>query len=92
MTPQTGLINKPNNLNITFFDTAGALDSEYTVTWDWGDGTQKQETDVSYAAAVNTSHTYTASGIYTIKVTVTDNDGGIGGHKPPPSLPRAVFS
>ena len=35
-------------------------------------------TEANGAGTVSDSHTYTAAGVYTVKLTVTDKDGGIG--------------
>ena len=37
---------------------------------DWGDGHQ--------SSGLNASHTYANEGVYTVTVTVTDDDGGVG--------------
>lgn len=47
----------------------GSADTHTTVV-DWGDGT--------LSAALQGSHTYSSAGTYTIDVTVTDDDGGVG--------------
>jgi hypothetical protein len=61
------------NASATFLDP-GLLDT-HTAVWDWGDG-------VSTAGIVNDgegtvfgSHAYSTSGIFTINLTVTDDDG-----------------
>jgi len=56
------------------------LPDTHTAIWQWGDGT----TSVGLVAEANgmgtTSdlHTYTSPGLYTVKTTVTDDDGGVG--------------
>ncbi|HKV35769.1 MAG TPA: LamG-like jellyroll fold domain-containing protein [Pyrinomonadaceae bacterium] len=52
------------------FSSSGSVDPDGTITayhWNFGDGT--------LATTANPSHTYTASGIYTATLTVTDNAG-----------------
>jgi len=52
------------------FSSLGSGDSDGTITaylWNFGDGNTSSSADPS--------HTYTAGGIYTVSLTVTDNDG-----------------
>jgi PKD repeat protein len=61
------------NLLVCDFGSAGSSDPDGTITsygWDFGDGTT--------ATGASPSHTYAAAGSYTVKLTVTDNDGGTG--------------
>jgi PKD repeat protein len=61
-----------------FVDT-GTLDL-HTATVDWGDGSPLYTPVVNEAGgsgSLTGSHTYADDGIYTVKVTVTDDDGGI---------------
>uniref|UniRef100_UPI00351C5BC0 beta strand repeat-containing protein n=1 Tax=Methanomethylovorans sp. TaxID=2758717 RepID=UPI00351C5BC0 len=51
------------------FTDAGTADT-HTIAWDFGDG--------STADTLDTSHTYDDSGTYTVNLTVTDDDGGVG--------------
>ena len=53
------------------FDGSGSSDSDGTVAsyaWDYGDSS-------AAGSGVTPSHTYAASGTYSVKLTVTDNDG-----------------
>jgi PKD repeat protein len=53
----------------------GSADT-HTAVWDWGDGTTSAGTIT--AGTVGGSHTFAAPGVYTVKLTVTDDDGGAG--------------
>jgi len=59
------------------FTDPGTQDT-HTATWDWGDGstTSGAVAETNGSGAVNASHVYTASGTYTVTLTVTDKDGG----------------
>ncbi len=61
------------------FTDSGILDT-HTAVWDWGDETTSAGTITQGAGSgsVTNSHAYTVSGVYTITLTVTDDDGGIG--------------
>ncbi len=55
------------------FDATGSSDSDGTIvsySWDFGDG--------SSGSGSTTSHTYTSLGTYTVRLTVTDNNGSTG--------------
>jgi len=79
----------PIHLAAAQYNDLGTLDT-HTATIDWGDGTspdsgERSETpfgppgDISgMAGTVNGSHIYTAAGIYSVVVTVIDDDGGLG--------------
>ncbi len=58
------------------FTDANAGDT-HTGTIEWGDGTSSAGpvTESGGSGTVGGSHTYTAAGVYTLKLTVTDNDG-----------------
>ncbi len=58
-------VNTVVSLSVNYTDPAGTLDG-YTVTTEWGDGT----------VDTNATHAYTAAGVYRVKVSVADEDGG----------------
>jgi PKD repeat protein len=55
------------------FTDPGILDS-HAATWDWGDGSTSEEAVDGYN--VSGSHAYETPGVYTLSLTVTDDDGG----------------
>nr|WP_238419663.1 choice-of-anchor L domain-containing protein [Streptomyces taklimakanensis] len=64
-------VGTPLSLEAGYTDP-GANDT-HTASIDWGDGSMSEPT--AAAGQVDASHTYTAAGIYTICLTVTDDDG-----------------
>lgn len=56
-----------NGATVNFTAAAPSYHGSITATWDFGDGGTSTET--------NPSHTYAASGVYTVTVTVTDSLG-----------------
>ena len=70
--PTAGFI-LPNDM-LTFqglFTDPGTLDT-HIIAWDFGDGTTPAE------GTLTPSHAYTQPGAYTVTLTVTDDDGGVG--------------
>ncbi|HRQ38150.1 MAG TPA: PKD domain-containing protein [Chloroflexota bacterium] len=59
------------------FSDAGVLDG-HTAIVDWGDGAVTNGVVNQAAGTVSGSHSYAAPGVYTVTITVTDNDGGAG--------------
>lgn len=70
-----GQEGEPVNISGTFTDI-GVLDT-HSATVDWGDGSAVEPVTVNQAAkTISGSHAYTFGGIYTITVTLTDDDTG----------------
>jgi hypothetical protein len=59
------------------FSDQGTLDT-HTASISWGDTSATNVGAVAQPGPVTGSHTYTANGTYTIGVTVTDDDSGVG--------------
>lgn len=53
------------------FTDPGKLHESYTTEWDFGDGKTSTGT-------LNPTHVYGDDGVFTVTLTVTDNDGGVG--------------
>ena len=80
-------------LNVSF-NASGSSDSDGSIAsyaWTFGDG--------ATASVVSTSHTYTSDGSFTVRLTVTDDDGAtssatrtVNVTSTPESPPNAVFS
>ncbi len=62
--------------SISMVDTTLDLSSRYTVAWDWGDGSPVA-TASNVATGATQTHVYADEGSYTLKVTVTDREGGV---------------
>jgi hypothetical protein len=63
------MVNDPALFTGGFFDPG--LDDTHEIEWDFGDGNKLQGT-------LTPSHTYSKPGVYTVTLTVTDDDGGVG--------------
>jgi hypothetical protein len=44
----------------------------------WGDGTKNTSGSAAAAGTLPASHTYKQAGVFHIRVTLTDKDGGVG--------------
>lgn len=66
------VVGTPVSASVAFTD-AGALDT-HVATFAWGDGTTS--TGVVSGGSATGSHAYAGAGLYTVTVTVRDDDGG----------------
>jgi hypothetical protein len=70
-------VNMPINASADFTDP-GTNDT-HTAEWNWGDHTTAGTvTQGAGFGSVDDSHVYSTAGVYTIELTVTDDDGGLG--------------
>jgi subtilisin family serine protease len=67
--PQASFTSQKNNYTVEFTDTSSDNDGQVT-SWNWSFGDGTTSTD-KYPA----QHTYSANGSYTVRLTVTDDDG-----------------
>lgn len=85
--PTVGIITAPTNpvrantatiVSANFTDP-GVLDT-HTAVWNWGDNTTSigSVRENNGSGSVSGNHVYTTAGIYTVGVTVTDNQGASG--------------
>jgi hypothetical protein len=85
VTPEAGLISapvEPQAVNTSIavsapFTDVGSLDT-HTAEWDWGDGTTSAGIveGSGGSGTADGSHIYTAAGVYTVRLTITDDDTG----------------
>jgi len=69
-------VNTAINASADFTDP-GTLDT-HSASWDWGDGISAgMVTEVSGSGTVGDSHSYSVPGVYTITLSVTDNDSDV---------------
>jgi hypothetical protein len=57
--------------NGTFTDAGSVVDTSYTTTWSWGDGSPN-------SAGNSATHVYASGGTYTVVLTAADDDGVAG--------------
>ena len=74
--PQTVNVGSPVTLNATFTD--GANDGPWAFGIDWGDGSPPTSGSTSTPGSITSTHVYSAAGVNTVRVTVTDNFGAAG--------------
>ncbi|MCI0694202.1 PKD domain-containing protein [candidate division KSB1 bacterium] len=69
-------VNTAINTSATFTDAC--VVGTHTALWDWADGSTSPGTVDETNGTVTGNHTYTTAGVYTLKLTVTDNAGKSG--------------
>jgi PKD repeat protein len=76
--PEPHQINTMITASALFTDS-GLLDT-HTAVWDWGDGTTSSGTieETGGFGTATATHEYAVPGVYAIKLTVVDDDGGEG--------------
>jgi titin len=81
--PTVGAITAPldpvqlgTEVNVSADFTDPNSEDTHTAVWDWGDGITTEGTVTDHT--ISDSHIYETPGVYTIKLTVTDNHGGVG--------------
>ncbi len=74
------LVNTTINTSASFTDNG--IPDTHTAVWDWQDGTSTGiVTESNGSGTVTGSHTYTTAGVYTITLTVTDDDLAFGSNQ-----------
>ncbi|MBN2414596.1 SBBP repeat-containing protein [bacterium] len=74
----TAMGDQPVTVTAGFSDAAGLLDAPFTCSVDYGDGSGPEAAVVDGFGLTGPDHTFALAGVYTITVSVTDKDGGIG--------------
>ncbi|MBM3242795.1 T9SS type A sorting domain-containing protein [Candidatus Poribacteria bacterium] len=71
-------VNTVVNASANFTDQN--ITDTHTAVWDWGDGSTSSGavTETNGSGSVTGSYTYTAAGVYTVKLTVTDGNAASG--------------
>src|SRR5207248_3077025 len=67
-----------HSFSLGSFSDPGTSDAPWHVVVDWGDSHSSNFDTSSQGSLGSKSHTYDDNGAYTVKVTVTDKDGGSG--------------
>lgn len=62
-----------NSVNASAILSGGSFGNISTAIWNWGD--EESNNGTINGASVTGTHTYTAAGVYTVKLTITDNNG-----------------
>jgi PKD repeat protein len=90
--PYSGTVGKPVQFDGSASHDPGVADSIATYAWDFGDGVK--------GTGAKPTHTYASAGTYTVKLTVTDNQGVTGSNQtqatitsasPPTAVPGGPY-
>ncbi|HAG08943.1 MAG TPA: hypothetical protein DCK87_05190 [Desulfotomaculum sp.] len=76
VTPNPAPVNTSVSTYVYFTDPDNS--DTHTATWDWGDGTNSPGTVNETICKVTGDHQYTAPGVYTVRVAVSDSGSGTG--------------
>jgi uncharacterized repeat protein (TIGR01451 family) len=68
----------PTSVGVSASFTDPDVSDTHTASWNWGDGTTSAGTINETNKSATGSHAYTAAGLYTVQLTLTDNHGGPG--------------
>ncbi len=69
-------VNEGDTVNISASFTDPSSDDTFTATIDWGDGSALVNVNPA-TSPIADNHVYADDGVYTVTVTVTDDDGGV---------------
>ena len=76
---QTAIAGASTQFTMGSFSDPGIFDAPWTASVNWGDNTSPTTfTTTSEGALASKTHTYFAAGPYSVTVSVTDKDGGVG--------------
>lgn len=71
----TRFIGEPYDVSVTLSDP-GVLDAPWHYSIAWGDGAVDEGDATSLALPIRGSHSYSEAGTYTVRVSLSDKDGG----------------
>ncbi len=76
--PSNPVVEVGTSVSFTAFftDPAGPNDNDYTCNFDWDGDDANDEFPTTTYDSCTASHVYSVAGVYTVKLTVTDKDGG----------------
>jgi hypothetical protein len=84
--PVLGTIDGPidptpvgNAISVSVSLSDDGIADTHNATWDWGDGSSSAGvvTETNGSGTASHSHVYTSAGVYTIALTLSDDDGGV---------------